>query len=439
MTDSGVDPTHSYYEAKSFTVTLTTTDDKGATNTEKKDLSVSLYPDAGIGPVTEKCLEFANMPPREMEQIYDVIKQVLNVEQIKSRRQGKDEDALFKQMNILAKQLDLVQRDEDLHEIDIVGEYALSEGEELYVDFAGGIATILIQFLTGTPAPFIGEPFKWLGFEIGETLVLSDIRSATITYPEIGRMEIILRKSTEKMWVNVYLEEPFNKRLFIIIPVEFEPLRNFWGGYVCSPMWCGLTCPATAAMKEPVPKLEDVEINIIGSGSPCELRVYDSHGGVTGLVEGEVKQEIPESGYVDGTVVIFASPEAYRYEVIGTNVGTYRLASTSIENGELVFFIATDIPTSTNATHQYTVDWDALSRGEEGLTVQVDSDGDGVFELTFTSDSKLTEDEFILQLPTRKPLPIWVVGAAVAAIATVTAAIAVFWRKRKNTQKETTF
>jgi hypothetical protein len=45
--------------------------------------------------------------------------------------------------------------------------------------------------------------------------------------------------------------------------------------------------------------------------------------------------------------------------------------------------------------HQYTIDWDALSEGEEGVTVQIDSDGDDEFEDTFTSDSELTHDEFL--------------------------------------------
>jgi len=176
---------------------------------------------------------------------------------------------------------------------------------------------------------------------------------------------------------------------------------------------------------------------ILKLDSPGELRVYDFQGRVTGLVNSEIREEIPNSAYFNNTIEILSLSDSYRYEVAGTEDETYGLVIASIIRGESNCFTATDIPTSPDAIHQYTVDWDALSRGEEGVTVQVDSDGDGVFELTFTSDSKLTEDEFILQPPARKPLPLWVVGAAVAAIATVTAAIAVLWRKRKNTQKET--
>jgi hypothetical protein len=39
--------------------------------------------------------------------------------------------------------------------------------------------------------------------------------------------------------------------------------------------------------------------------------------------------------------------------------------------------------------------WDTLSLNAEGVIVQVDSDGDGFFEKTFVSDSKLTYKEFM--------------------------------------------
>jgi len=132
--------------------------------------------------------------------------------------------------------------------------------------------------------------------------------------------------------------------------------------------------------------------------SPGELRVYDLQGRVTGLVNGEVKEEIPDSGYLNNTIMILSTSDSYRYEVAGTEDGFYGLVVTSAENEEVTNFTATDIPTLLNAIHQYTVDWDALSRGEEGVTVQVDSDGDGVFEHTFTSDSELTQSEFLAQM-----------------------------------------
>ena len=116
--------------------------------------------------------------------------------------------------------------------------------------------------------------------------------------------------------------------------------------------------------------------------SPGELRIYDLENRVTGLVNGEVKEDIPYSFYVENTVIIFAPSGSYRYEVAGTCEGTYRLEITSVENGEASTLDLTNVPTSAGATHQYTIDWNPLSGGKEGVTMQIDSDGDGTFEKT---------------------------------------------------------
>ena len=134
--------------------------------------------------------------------------------------------------------------------------------------------------------------------------------------------------------------------------------------------------------------------------SPGELRVYDSSGNITGLVNGEVKEEIPYSLCDDSTVIIVSPLDSYRYEVVGTDEGTYGLGVNFVDDGETIVFNATDIPTEQGAIHQYTIDWDALYRGDEGVTLQIDSDGDGTFEQTITADSELTHDEFMLQTAT---------------------------------------
>jgi hypothetical protein len=134
--------------------------------------------------------------------------------------------------------------------------------------------------------------------------------------------------------------------------------------------------------------------------SAAELRIYDTQGRITGLVNGEMKEEIPDSFYdsENEAVVIFDAIDTYRYEVIGRSAGTYGLSVISSKTGDTQTFTATDIPTTSGATHQYTIDWAALSLSEEGVTVSVDSEGDGVFEHTFTSDSELTQSEFLAQI-----------------------------------------
>jgi len=131
-------------------------------------------------------------------------------------------------------------------------------------------------------------------------------------------------------------------------------------------------------------------------GSSGELRVHDSKGRVTGLVSGEAKEEIPNSYFFNDTVVILHPSDLYTYEIIGTAHGFYDLIIASItENASS--FIAADIPTSPNSVHQYVnVDWNALSLNEEGISVNVDTDADGVFERFFISDNELHKDEFLL-------------------------------------------
>jgi peptidylprolyl isomerase len=166
--------------------------------------------------------------------------------------------------------------------------------------------------------------------------------------------------------------------------------------------------------------------------SPGELRVYDHQGRVTGLVAGETRCEIPHSFYYDDTIIIFYPEDNLTHCVVGTGDGTYNLEIAYVDNGETTLFNAINLSTSSSAVHEYSIGWAALSRGEEGVTVQIDSNGDGTFEKTFTAGSELTRGEFMLQVFPLETFPLWIAGVAVAAIAIVTIAIAVFWRKRKQ-------
>ena len=129
--------------------------------------------------------------------------------------------------------------------------------------------------------------------------------------------------------------------------------------------------------------------------SPGELRIYDSLGRVTGLVDGEIKEEIPNSAYSNNTIVILSSNDSYTYEVVGTDNDTYGLTIVSVKNGNATNFTATDIPIINNSIHQYLIDWGSLSQGEDGVTLQVDTNGDGEFEKTINADNNLTQNEYL--------------------------------------------
>jgi murein DD-endopeptidase MepM/ murein hydrolase activator NlpD len=169
--------------------------------------------------------------------------------------------------------------------------------------------------------------------------------------------------------------------------------------------------------------------------SPGELRVYDAEGRVTGLVNGEIVEEIPNSAYYNNTVMVLFPNSTYYFEVVGTEEGSYRLFVASLEQGESYNFTATDIPISVKTIHQYTIDWEALVAGGEGVTVKVDSEGDGTFERTFTADSELTQHEFELQARSVEALPMWVLGVAIVVISTATIIAGAFLKKRRQYAK----
>ena len=136
----------------------------------------------------------------------------------------------------------------------------------------------------------------------------------------------------------------------------------------------------------------DLDLTFAHLCSPGELRVYDSLGRVTGLVNGEIKEEIPESSYNDEMVMIPSSSDSFTYEVSGTDEGLYGLVVATIRDNESIDFIATDISTSHNAIHQYKMDWNTLFQGGEGVTIYIDSNGDGVFEQTIITDNTFNID-----------------------------------------------
>ena len=146
---------------------------------------------------------------------------------------------------------------------------------------------------------------------------------------------------------------------------------------------------------------------------PVAVMVIDPEGKRIGVDFESMQEvnEIPGAWYSSlGTHPQFVTIPAplvgnYTILVLGTDADLYgfTLVNSRTHKGteeEAIGFIAIDLPISVDEVHQYIVDWDALSLGEDGVTVSVDSDGDGEFEHIITSDGELTHDEFILQTET---------------------------------------
>jgi hypothetical protein len=154
--------------------------------------------------------------------------------------------------------------------------------------------------------------------------------------------------------------------------------------------------------------------------SPANLHFYDSLGQHVGLgTSGEPERTIPNSFYIrhyideaeDGnkvlpeTIIVFDPCEEYIYKVVGKEKGTYRLELSATIDGDDTVFEANGIPTLSGAVHQYIVDWDRLKAGEEGVIIDIDTNGDGIFERTITADSNLSAAEFDAPMTVNVLLP----------------------------------
>jgi len=95
----------------------------------------------------------------------------------------------------------------------------------------------------------------------------------------------------------------------------------------------------------------------------------------------------------DGTTAMFLPPQDFAITITGVSDGTYTARLLRIESEDVLLFTAKNIRTTSGAVHSYAIDWSALARGEEGVTVQIDNDGDGVFEQIGKADDELTADE----------------------------------------------
>jgi hypothetical protein len=118
------------------------------------------------------------------------------------------------------------------------------------------------------------------------------------------------------------------------------------------------------------------------------IAVYDSQSRCTGVLDGNLKEEIPNSFYIadEKRVVIYNSTDEYSCTLTGTGNGTYGLDIISFGDFNKSVFNALGIPVSVGNVHQYIVDWSNLSEGGMGISINIDNDHDGVFEKIIKTD-----------------------------------------------------
>jgi hypothetical protein len=162
--------------------------------------------------------------------------------------------------------------------------------------------------------------------------------------------------------------------------------------------------------------------------SPGELRVYDSKGHVSGLVNGSVKHEIQRSLYEDGTVTIFFPSDSYQYEVAGKDNGSYGLVVISTDGEIVSTFTFVDVPISKNATHQYMPQWDKSTGTVNKVGIKLDSDGDGIFE----------EDKTVYLSPEREYENVIFFGISIGVIIAFICSLSIVSRVGRERYRDTT-
>ncbi|PJA08724.1 hypothetical protein COX69_01505 [Candidatus Falkowbacteria bacterium CG_4_10_14_0_2_um_filter_48_10] len=146
--------------------------------------------------------------------------------------------------------------------------------------------------------------------------------------------------------------------------------------------------------------------------SPAGLHLVDAAGRMTGSVQGETKEEIPLALYlpVEGQATVYFQgnkpDKELRIEVIG-QPDPFKLAAETYaldihfdyEDEEIALFQAAGIPIKASTTHQYRVDWDKLQSGQAGVMVDIDREGDGIFEQTMAAGKIFNADTYRANLP----------------------------------------
>jgi len=130
--------------------------------------------------------------------------------------------------------------------------------------------------------------------------------------------------------------------------------------------------------------------------SPGEIRVYDTLGNCTGLVDGRVQQEIPNSYYDEEnhSVAVADHMGEYTCEVHGTRVGAYSLEAWGYSSGETKSIEARDIRISEDEVHRFEPEWPKAAGEQVSVRVMQDLDGDGTFERVTTTGPQIRQAVF---------------------------------------------
>ena len=127
--------------------------------------------------------------------------------------------------------------------------------------------------------------------------------------------------------------------------------------------------------------------------SPVDPVIVDSQGREAGLVNGQIKTDIPGSVYDPDTKSVFVlmTDEPFTYKLSGEEGGTYGVQIVTVKNGKKAIFNNLGIPIQTGEIHSYTLDFNKLLAGQKGVTMDIDTKGNGTIDKVETFGATTTE------------------------------------------------
>ncbi|MCD6241372.1 hypothetical protein J7K27_07650 [Candidatus Bathyarchaeota archaeon] len=127
-----------------------------------------------------------------------------------------------------------------------------------------------------------------------------------------------------------------------------------------------------------------------------EVSISDSAGRTLGYKDGALLNEIPggviflESTLLDVYFIVDPKDD-YSYKIRSLSSGNYNMTIALIDSsGVTIEFNAKMISVEMNTQHKYVINWTLLAQGENGVTLLIDQDGDGVYERSIECGDELT-------------------------------------------------
>ncbi|MBA3789386.1 hypothetical protein H0X32_03255 [Patescibacteria group bacterium] len=156
----------------------------------------------------------------------------------------------------------------------------------------------------------------------------------------------------------------------------------------------------TTSIRALIPKMETAGNDSICASlhSPADLSIHDSNGNAVGITKGQGIDDFPLAVYdpIEKFAKILAAPnDNYDYRVEGTDIATYGLDITIKNDDQELIFSATDIPITPGEVHTYSINKPELLAGNgEAVTIQIDTNGDGIIDRTIQAGPTLTGAQF---------------------------------------------